>query len=184
MQTPDGLELIDQHVAHERVLYEQFTSQITAGKVPKQRLLIPITIELPPDQAELLVKYLPLLDAKLGIGLEHFGGGSFILRDWPQLLAEDLSKQTLKDAIDKLLEALEHEEVGAAVVPLEGLAKKLAARVACEAAVVKNTPLTLEEMESLVKHLKNTQNPVSCPHGRPIVLKYSLEELERRFGRR
>lgn len=184
VQTPDGLELIDQHVAHERVLYEQLLSQITQGKVPKQRLLIPITIELPPDKARFLEKYLKLLDEKLGIGLEHFGGGSFILRDWPQLLADDLSKQALKDSIDKLLEALEHEEVDAAVVPLEGLAKRLAARVACEAAVVKNTPLTVEEMAGLVRQLKSAQNPVSCPHGRPIVLKYSLEELERRFGRR
>jgi len=182
VQTLDGLELIDQHVAHERVLYEQLLTQITASKVPKQRLLIPITLELPPDKAQLLEKHLKLLDEKLGIGLEHFGGGSFILRDWPQLMSEDLSKQALKDAVDKLLETLEHEEAGA--VPVEQLAKKLAARVACEAAVVKNTPLTPEEMAGLVKQLKSAQNPVSCPHGRPIILKYSLEELERKFGRR
>jgi DNA mismatch repair protein MutL len=103
-----------------------------------------------------------------------------VLRDWPQVLASDWSKSEFVATIERVLAVLEHESEPT----LEELAKALAARVACEAAVVKNKPLRPEEMTELVRQLKQTQNPYTCPHGRPIVLAYSLEELERKFGRR
>lgn len=180
VQTESGLEIIDQHVAHERILYEKFLAQLTEGKIVRQRLLIPVTLDMPPDQAELLAAHRKELDERVGIGLEHFGGGTFILRDWPQVLTSEWSKADFKEAIEHMLSVLEHE----AEPTLEELAKTLAARVACEGAVVKNKPLGLEEMQELVRQLKRAQNPYSCPHGRPIVLAYSLEELEKKFGRR
>lgn len=180
VQTETGLEIIDQHVAHERILYEKFLAQLREQRVIRQRLLIPITIEMPPDKAELLAAHLTELDERLGIGVEYFGGGTFILRDWPQVLTSDWSKSEFSATIERVLAVLEQE----AEPTLEELAKTLAARVACEAAVVKNKPLRPEEMTELIRQLKQTQNPYSCPHGRPIVLAYSLEELEKRFGRR
>lgn len=180
VQTESGLEIVDQHVAHERILYEKFLAQLRERKVIRQRLLIPITIEMPPDKAELLAAHLKELDERLGIRIEHFGGGTFILRDWPQVLTSDWSKSEFTETVERVLAVLEQE----AEPSLEELAKTLAARVACEAAVVKNKPLRPEEMTELIKQLKQTQNPYSCPHGRPIVLAYSLEELEKKFGRR
>lgn len=180
VQTESGLEIIDQHVAHERILYEKFLAQLKEHKVIRQRLLIPITMEMPPDKAELLAAHLTDLDERVGIGIEHFGGGTFILRDWPQVLTSEWSKTEFLATIEGVLAVLEQEAEPA----LEELAKTLAARVACEAAVVKNKPLRLEEMTELIRQLKRTQNPYRCPHGRPIVLAYSIEELEKKFGRR
>ena len=180
VQTDEGLELIDQHVAHERVLYERFIAQLEGGEVPRQRLLIPMTIELPPERAELLAGHLDLLDKRLGIGLEAFGGGSFILRDWPEVLAERLGKEGTREAIEKVLDILESGEEP----QFTELAKDLAAELACAAALVKNTPLSAEEMQNLVQQLRETENPYRCPHGRPIIVKYTLEDLEKRFGRR
>ena len=180
VQTESGLEIIDQHVAHERILYERFLAQLKENKIIRQRLLIPVTVEMPPDKAELLAAHLKDLDERVGIGIEHFGGGTFVLRDWPQALTSDWSKSEFSATIERVLATLEQE----AEPTLEELAKVLAARVACEAAVVKNKPLRPEEMTELIRQLKQTQNPYSCPHGRPIVLAYSLEELERKFGRR
>lgn len=180
VQTDSGLEIIDQHVAHERILYEKFLAQLQERTIVRQRLLIPVTIEMPPDQTELLAAHVKELDERLGIGIEHFGGGTFVLREWPQLLTSDWSKAEFKDSLERMLTVLEEE----AEPTLEELAKRLAARVACESAVVKNKPLKPEEMTDLIRQLKQCQNPHTCPHGRPIVLAYSLEELEKRFGRR
>jgi DNA mismatch repair protein MutL len=180
VQTPEGLELIDQHVAHERILFEKYLVQLSSGEVRRQRLLIPLTLEFPPDLSELLERHLALLEERLGVGLERFGGGTFILRDWPESLAEGLTKERALHTLERILEALEHE----AEVGLEELAKQMAAQLACGAAVVKCTPLSPEEMGHLVRELRRTENPYRCPHGRPIIIAYSLGELERAFGRR
>ncbi len=180
VQTEQGLELIDQHVAHERIFFEKYLEQLTSGSVRCQRLLIPLTLEFSIDQAELLEKHLNLLDERLGIGLERFGGGTFLLRAWPESFSEELTRELALSTLQRLLEALEHE----AEVSPEELAKHVAADLACEAAVVKNTPLSLPEMESLLRQLRQTKNPYRCPHGRPIILSYALGELERAFGRR
>jgi DNA mismatch repair protein MutL len=180
VQTESGLEIVDQHVAHERILYERFLAQLQENKIVRQRLLIPVTVEMPPDKAELLAAHLQELGERLGIGIEHFGGGTFILREWPQVLTSEWSRSDFTETLERVLAVLEHEAEPA----LEELAKTLAARVACEAAVVKNKPLRPEEMTELIRQLKQAQNPYHCPHGRPIVLAYSLEELEKKFGRR
>jgi len=180
VQTEQGLELIDQHVAQERIFFEKYLEQLTTGRVRRQRLLIPMTLEFPIDQAELLAKHLEVLEQKLGVRLERFGGSTFILRDWPERLAEELTKENAIHTLERILEAVEHE----AEVSLEELAKQMAADLACEAAVVKNTPLSAQEMEGLVTQLRQMNNPYRCPHGRPIIVSYSLAELERAFGRR
>ena len=180
VETLEGFEIIDQHVAHERILYEKFLEQMSAGRIARQRLLIPITIELPPDQTQLLAQHIQMLDEKLGIGLEYFGGSSFILRDWPQILSDSLTKDQCKGTIEHILQALEQEEK----ISLEELAKHVAASFACESAVVKNSPLHQEEMISLVRQLNQMKNPNTCPHGRPIVVSYSVADLEKKFGRR
>ncbi len=180
VQTEEGLELIDQHVAHEQVLYERFMVQLREGEIPRQRLLIPLTIELSREETDLLAAHLDLLNRKLGIGLEPFGSGSLILREWPQVLAERLTKERAQEALEKivaLLEAGEEPEFGE-------LVEEVAAELACAAALTKNTSLSPEEMESLVRQLQELKNPYRCPHGRPIVVKYTLEDLERRFSRR
>jgi DNA mismatch repair protein MutL len=180
VQTEEGLELIDQHVAHEQILYEKFMAQLRDGEIPRQRLLIPLTIELPKDEADLLAAWLDSLAQRLGIGLEAFGGGSFILRDWPQVLAERLTKESAREVLEKILRIIEAGDEP----QFSELVEQVAAELACAAAIVKNTPLSLEEMEALVRHLQRLENPYRCPHGRPIIVKYTLEDLEKRFGRR
>lgn len=180
VQTVQGLEIIDQHVAHERILFERYLAQLTVGSVPRQRLLIPLTLEFSPDQAEELEAQLPLLEEKLGIGLSRFGGGTFILRDWPEAFARNLARENAVHTLQRVLKTLEHEED----LDLEELARQMAAELACESAVVKNTRLSGQEMTELVAQLRQTRNPYRCPHGRPVIIAYPLEELERSFGRR
>ena len=180
VQTDEGLELIDQHVAHERILYERFLQQMTTGEIRRQRLLIPMTLELAPDEAEQLATYVEMLDQQIGIGLEPFGGGTFVVRDWPDVFAKDLTKDDVLSTLERLLDALEHEDE----LDPEALAKAMAADRACEAAVVQHTRLSEAEMQRVVTELRTLDNPYRCPHGRPIVLHYSLGDLERAFGRR
>ncbi len=180
VQTDEGLELIDQHVAHERILYERFLKQMTQGEIRRQRLLIPMTLELSADEAERLEPHVETLDREMGIGLEPFGGGTFVVRDWPDVFAKDLTKDDVRATLERLMATLAHE----AELDPEALAKALAADRACGAAVVQHTRLSEAEMGQLVAELRTLDNPYRCPHGRPIVLHYPLAELERAFGRR
>ena len=181
VETPEGLELIDQHVAHERVLYEQFLEQLNSSKVARQRLLFPLTVELPPEALELLLARVEWLREHLGIAVEEFGGGSLIVREWPQVLAEHLNPESAHEVLEKV--ALHLRDRDDESLEFTALAERLATELACAAALKKNTPLTSEEMEALVRQLKETKNPYRCPHGRPIIIKYTLKDLERRFGR-
>lgn len=179
VQTPEGFELIDQHVAHERILYEQFLKQFARGGVLSQKLLLPETLKTTPDQAQLLSANLRAL-ADLGIEAEAFGTNAFLLRGWPQALAAFHAATGYQHPLERLLALLESEEDP----DIDVLAKALVASLACEAAVVKNTLMPLEAMRHLVAQLKTVDDPYHCPHGRPIVLKYELSDLERAFKRR
>lgn len=179
VQTPEGFELIDQHVAHERVLYERFLAQLAQGGVRAQQLLLPETLKVTPDQAQALAQHGAAL-ARLGIEVEAFGSDTFLLRGWPQALAEHHAKVGFRQPLERLLALLE----GEGNPGFEALAGVLVASLACEAAVVKNTPMPLEAMRHLVHALRQAQDPYHCPHGRPIVLQYGLGELERAFKRR
>lgn len=179
VQTPEGFELVDQHVAHERVLYDQFLGQLAKGGMKAQKLLLPETLKLPPDQATLLTEHGPAL-ARLGVEVEPFGAGTFVVRGWPQALAEFHAKQGFQRSVEQLLNLFEQEGEPS----FEALAKVLVASLSCEAAVVKHSLLPLEAMRHLVQALRQTRDPFHCPHGRPIILKYDLVELERAFKRR
>lgn len=179
VQTPQGFELIDQHVAHERVLYEKFLQQLSEDGVRAQKLLLPESLKFPADQAQFLQEHLETF-LKLGIEVEAFGAETFLIRGWPQALAEFHAEVGYRLSLEQLLALLEQE----GEPNFESLAQVLVASLSCEAAVVKNRLLPLEVMRHLVDELKQTSDPFHCPHGRPIILKYELPQLERAFKRR
>lgn len=170
---PDGLYLIDQHAAHERVLYEQLLSTWAAGDVPAQPLLEPETVTLPPDEAGRLEETLPILNS-LGLEIEPFGASTFLVRAVPtqlkhipiqELVADIASGNTERSPVREGLEALTVRKI-------------------CKRAAVKGGQvLSQEEMERLIHALEQTQNPRTCPHGRPTILQISVEQLAAQFKR-
>ncbi len=171
---PEGLYLIDQHAAHERVLYEQLLGAWAEGRVPAQPLLEPVTVTLPADEAARLEERLPLL-ASLGLEVELFGAGSFLVRALPAPLGHVSSQELLADiaAAD-----LDRSPVR------EGLEALTVRRICKRAAVKAGQVLSREEMESLVRALEQTLNPRTCPHGRPTILQISVAQLAAQFERR
>ena len=180
LEGPDGLYLIDQHVAHERILYEHFRRDLTAADPPSQRLLDPPLLELATAEAMRLAELAEPLDA-CGIGVQPLSGNDLALTAVPAAL-------TVEEA-EKLLRTLaSDEDAGAAAEDPEALKRRvlddLAASLSCRSAVKMHHPLGAREMESLVTELFRAENPYQCPHGRPIVLQMTDADLERRFGRR
>ena len=171
---PDGLYLIDQHAAHERVLFERFMAR-REETLPAQALLEPVTVTLPPEQARLLEGELPVL-AKLGFQVEDFGRNTFLVRALPTLLA----KMDPAAALRVLVEDFEEDET-----PLQGQVEaKIIARVCKRAAVKAGQTLSRDEQEALLRDLEACQSPRTCPHGRPTMIHLSVDVLERQFGRR
>lgn len=170
VETDEGLEIVDQHVAHERILFERLNSE---GAVPSHFLLSPIPLEFPPEEAEALREALPRL-AKLGVMLEPFGERGFILRGWPAPLAEGKQKrfrEGLEAAARRLLQGGEP--------PLTELWRE----IACAEAIKAGERLSPAEQEALISEWKSTRDPARCPHGRPVSLLIPWDELERRLGR-
>jgi DNA mismatch repair protein MutL len=180
LEGPDGLYLIDQHVAHERILYERLRRDLAARTAehgtPSQALLEPRLLDLGPVEAMRLTELAPALDDH-GFGVAPLSGGDVAVTAVPQALK-------LEQA-EKLLRALAASDGDGAVEAMaERLLEALAASLSCRTAIKMHHPLTAEEMESLVIELFAAENPFACPHGRPIVLQMSDADLERRFGRR
>jgi DNA mismatch repair protein MutL len=178
LEGPDGLYLVDQHVAHERILYERLRRDLWAETTPSQRLLVPALLELGPAEALRLGELAPALEA-CGFALEPLSGRSLALAAVPAAL--DL------EAAQALLLALAGDEQsgrGDAAALRRALLDALAASLACKAAVKMHHPLGLAEMQGLISELFAAENPYACPHGRPTVLALSDGDLERRFGRR
>jgi DNA mismatch repair protein MutL len=173
---PDGLYLIDQHAAHERVLFERLLAQHSqAGSMPVQTLLSPAAVELPPASARLLSDQLPLL-AHLGFQVELFGPGAFLVRAIPALL----SRMDPADALRVVVEDFEEDET-----PLQAeVEARLAARVCKRAAVKGGQALSPEEQRVLLADLQACVSPRTCPHGRPTMIHLSVDLLERQFGRK
>jgi DNA mismatch repair protein MutL len=170
-----GLLIIDQHVAHERVLYEQVLAQLDARNVEAQHLLVPETVELSAAEAALVETHAPLLES-VGFVLEPFGGNAWAIRTAPAILAgRDLSA-----ALRALLDSLEE---GRGPEALEEARRELAASISCHAAVRANHPLSREEMVRLIADLERCESPTRCPHGRPILLRVDHADLEKRIGR-
>jgi DNA mismatch repair protein MutL len=163
---------IDQHVAHERVIFERLQADLAAGPLGSQTLLFPLTLELGPAGRELLARWQEPL-TQLGFVLEGFGGGAVLLRAVPTLLKGDEPRRLLEGAVDEL----GGPKVGAPTI------ERALAFVACRAAVKANTPLAGEEMDRLVADLAATLTPFFCPHGRPIVSRISMHDVRRDLRR-
>ncbi len=172
----EGLLLVDQHAAHERVLYEQMMGRLDRDAAPSQRLLLPQTVELPPRDAAELRGQIPLLE-RMGFGIAEFGDRSFIVDALPPFLGVEAVPQLLRSLVDDLGGA------GAAVNRAR-FAEETVAKTVCHHAVKANDALRAEELARLIRDLRACENPLTCPHGRPTMLRLSLGELERRFGRR
>jgi DNA mismatch repair protein MutL len=175
---PDGLYLIDQHAAHERVLFERFMRQRARGvdaQIPAQALLEPATIHLPPSSANLLQSQLGLLEG-LGFGIEPFGPNTFRVRAIPALLTGTDPQL----AVRVIVEDFEEDET-----PLQAeIEAKIIARVCKRAAVKAGQPLSVEEQRALLRELEACRSPRTCPHGRPTMIHLPVSLLERQFGRR
>jgi DNA mismatch repair protein MutL len=178
VEAPDGLEIVDQHVAHEQVLHAALRAQYESGDVPRQTFLLPVRIELPFDEAERLEGHRDAL-TRLGVVLDAFGGGTFLLREYPAALVEHQARYGFQEAIEAMVAAME-----AGVSARDPLQARLLASLACAAAVVAGTPLSAGEQQDLVDRLMRLDDPYRCPHGRPIVIRIDEGELQRRFGRR
>jgi DNA mismatch repair protein MutL len=172
---PDGLYLIDQHAAHERVLFEKLMAQHDQRKIPSQSLLTPAIIQLPPAQAKLLEGQLPALE-HFGFDVEEFGGNSFQVRAIPALFAGADPASALR----ALVEDFEEDEA-----PLQNeIEAKLAGRVCKRLAVKAGQTLSPDEQRALLNNLEACESPRTCPHGRPTMIHLSVDMLERQFGRR
>jgi len=172
--TRQGLVLIDQHVAHERVLYEQLCYKRGALPIPKQHLLTPETLQLSRRDALLLREKLPELEA-IGFELEPFGVDTYLIRAVPAALKGD-PVQTLRDIIDDLVELSVSKRLPVA-------REQIWITTACKLAVKAGDPLSMPEMRKLIEDLARTENPYLCPHGRPITIILTWQEIERKFKR-
>jgi len=170
-----GLLIVDQHVAHERILYEELAASMKRKSVETQGLLSPISMELAPHQTALIERVMPELKSS-GFGVEHFGGSSILIRSVPAITSES-------DCLELLKEIIENLEAEDRNLDLEQIQDRIAVKTACSAAVKINMPLSMEKMQWLVDKLSRAQLPTSCPHGRPIILRFSNYEIEKKFGR-
>jgi DNA mismatch repair protein MutL len=178
LEGPDGLYLIDQHVAHERILYERLRRALLARTTPVQHLLTPILLELGPAERLRLLELAPSLD-DCGFGVAELSGKTLALTAVPAVLSADEAERLVRD----LSGGGGGEEEGAHDLRRRVL-ESLAASLACKSAVKMHHPLAPLEMEALVAELFAAEQPYACPHGRPIVLQMTDADLERRFGRR
>ena len=169
---PDGLYLIDQHAAHERILYDRISAQWSQKTVEVQGLLQPATIELNPREEETLKASKERL-AAFGFAIEPFGNRSYLIRAIPSLVA----KANIIEMISALLDSLAGQE---GPNPWE---EKMAQSLACHAAIRAGQQLGNEEMRELIKQLEQTKQPRTCPHGRPTMIHLSAHQLDKEFGR-
>jgi len=171
----EGIAIIDQHVAHERVLFEQVMERLTAGPLESQRLLTPLVLELSPAERQALGQHQVAL-TRLGFEVEEFGGDSVCVAAVPALVPIAASEVTIRAlALD-----LDGFEEGG---PVDQALRQVAATTACHAAVKAHDRLTPEKMVYILDELRRTAHSSVCPHGRPVVLRLSRREIERRFER-
>jgi DNA mismatch repair protein MutL len=171
---PQGMYLIDQHAAHERVLYEQMMAEQESHAVASQTLLEPLPLDLDPALAGLLSEHLPALN-EAGFSIEPFGGTSYLVRAVPSILVVSDVRAAFIDILELLRQGDD---------PLATQAEERLIAAVCKRAAIKaGQTLTTEEMQQLVRQLEQCESPRTCPHGRPTVLHFSVEQLEKEFGR-
>jgi len=172
--TDDEVFFIDQHVAHERVLFERLRREAEAGPLPSQELLFPQPVELGPGPAELVREWAPALE-ELGFALEGWSGSTLVLRAVPTLLRGQEPARLIESLVEDVTRPAKGEPAP--------LLHRALAFVACRAAIKAHVPLQREEMTRLIGDLAGTQTPYFCPHGRPIVSRLSLRDIKRELGR-
>jgi DNA mismatch repair protein MutL len=171
----DGLWIIDQHVAHERVLFERVLKQRAAQKVESQRLLMPIVLELSVAQQAVFTEISDELQRN-GFEAEPFGARSLAVKVAPA----GVDASAVEHMLHELLDQFSQEEQS---LNLEKIRTRIAASIACHAAIKVNMPLEQNKMEWLLAELARTDHPMSCPHGRPVVLRYSVKDIQKAFKR-
>jgi DNA mismatch repair protein MutL len=169
---PDGMYLIDQHAAHERVLYERFLAAARDGQPESQGLLEPITVELSAAHQALLLQHAAAF-TRLGFDVEHFGDRAFVVRAVPSMLADDPARR-----MGELLDRMQRDD-GA-----DDASHRAAASLACHASVRAGTTLNAEEQRALLRALEGADQPRTCPHGRPTVVHLAADALAREFRRK
>ena len=175
LESDRGLVLLDQHAAHERVLFEQMLRRGEQGNAPSQRLLLPETVELPPRDAQFLRGQLEAL-TRFGVGLSEFGERTFLLDALPPFVRVPDARRFVIELIDELKAA--GQEMNS-----WRLGEHTVAKTVCRHAVKANDALGLSELENLVQDLRTCVMPYTCPHGRPTLIEMNFRELERKFGR-
>ena len=176
LESDRGLVLLDQHAAHERILYEQMLNRIEqSGSAPSQKLLLPETIELPARDANFLREQLPVL-TRLGVGLSEFGERTFLLDTLPPFVKVTDPRRFVLDLVDEL-------KAAGREVNLARLGEHTIAKTVCRHAVKANDSLGGRELEKLIEDLRRCAMPYTCPHGRPTLIEMNYRELEKKFGR-
>jgi len=175
LESDRGLVLMDQHAAHERILYEQMLRRLEQGDAPSQRLLLPETVELSPRDAQFVREHLPSL-ARLGVGLNEFGERTFLLDALPPFVKVPDARRFVLELVDELVAAGQD-------VNSFRLGEQTVAKTVCRHAVKANDPLAGPELENLLNDLRNCAMPYTCPHGRPTLIEMNYRELEKKFGR-
>ena len=176
MENADGLVLVDQHAAHERILFEELRRRMEEQGVPTQKLLLPQTFDVPPRDADWIECNISILQ-KMGIGIESFGPGTFKIDSLPGFLNVSDPTQFMRKVIDDLKSA------GNSTSAMR-LGEEMIAKTVCRHAVKANDPLRYPEIEKLIRDLLHCDLPYCCPHGRPTMIQISLPELEKKFGRK
>jgi DNA mismatch repair protein MutL len=175
-ESPEGLVLIDQHAAHERILFEQMLDRLRHEEVKSQRLLLPVTVEFPPREADFLKAQLDSL-SKIGVGISLFGAASFLVDALPPMV----KTKNVAEFIRTL--AVELQEAGGETRKARRLSEEVVAKTVCRHAVKANDRLRPDECEKLIQDLLACDLPYTCPHGRPTMIQISRVELEKKFGR-
>jgi DNA mismatch repair protein MutL len=176
VESPEGLVLLDQHAAHERVLFERMLRDLAAESAPSQKLLLPQTLELEATEAEFLRRNLKTLQ-KFGVGLSEFGEKAFLVDALPPYLPLEGVAQWFRQVVDELRRAGEQAHV-------RRLTEDQIATTVCRHAVKARDPLRGEELRALLRQLHECELPYTCPHGRPTMIQFSYAELEKKFGRK
>ena len=175
-ETPDGIVLVDQHAAHERLVLERMKAQREAGKVERQALLIPEVVEPGEASVSMLIEHASML-AELGLVIEAFGDGAVLVRETPAILGQANIQQLVRDTAEELLEQDTSKSI-------EDRINHVLATISCHGSVRAGRPLNASEMNALLRDMEVTPRSGQCNHGRPTFVNLSLADIEKLFGRR
>ncbi|WP_147802288.1 DNA mismatch repair endonuclease MutL [Alkalicoccus halolimnae] len=173
-QNETGFYMIDQHAAQERINYEYFAEKLSSPAKELKELLIPLTLDVTSAEAVLLEEYRSELE-KVGLFIEAFGKNSFLIRAYPSWFPADEEKETILEMVEQIKESQK--------VDIAALRDDAAALMACKGAIKANHHLRHEDMEALIKEWRKCREPYTCPHGRPVMIHYTIYELEKMFKR-